>query len=80
MSDTASTSGGTAARRDALVERLFLATVRTWDVLTVYVGDRLGLYRILAGQGPTTPAELADAAELSERYVREWDVFYRLTP
>jgi len=24
------------------VERLFLATVGTWDVLAVYTGDRLG--------------------------------------
>jgi len=31
-----------AARRHALVERLFLATVGTWDVLAVYIGDRLG--------------------------------------
>lgn len=29
------------------------------------------LYRILAGRGPMTSAELADAAGLSERYVRE---------
>ena len=71
MSDTASSSED-AARRDALVERLFLATVGMWDVLAVYIGDRLGLYRVLAGQGPLTSAELADAAGLSERYVREW--------
>lgn len=60
------------ARRDALVERLFLATVGTWDVLAVYVGDRLGLYRRLAEHGPATAGELAAAAQLSERYVREW--------
>lgn len=71
MSDTASSSE-VAARRDALVERLFLATVGTWDVLAVYIGDQLGIYRVLAGQGPLTSAELADAAGLSERYVREW--------
>ena len=34
-----------AARRDALVERLFLAAVGACDVLAVYLGDRLGLYR-----------------------------------
>ncbi len=61
-----------AARRDALVERLFLATVGTWDVLAVYIGDRLGLYRLLAERGPTTSGALAEAAGLSERYVREW--------
>jgi SAM-dependent methyltransferase len=61
-----------AVRRDALVERLFLATVGTWDVLAVYIGDRLGLYRVLAERGPSTSGELADAAGLNERYVREW--------
>ncbi|MGH2840366.1 MAG: class I SAM-dependent methyltransferase [Solirubrobacteraceae bacterium] len=68
------TDAGSAAdaRRDALVERLFLATVGAWDVLAVYIGDRLGLYRTLAERGPTTSSELADAAGLSERYVREW--------
>ncbi len=59
-------------RRDALVERLFMAAVGTWDVLAVYIGDKLGLYRALAERGPLTSAELATAAGLSERYVREW--------
>ena len=31
------------ARRDALVERLFMATVGAWDVMALYIGDRLGL-------------------------------------
>ena len=61
-----------AARRDALVERLFLATVGTWDVIAVYIGDRLGLYRTLAERGPMTSGDLADVCGLSERYVREW--------
>ena len=70
---TASASAAeAAARRDALVERLFLATVGTWDVLGVYIGDRLGLYRTLAERGPTSSADLAEACGLSERYVREW--------
>ena len=72
MTDTASAADAAAARRDALVERLFLATVGAWDVLAVYIGDRLGLYRTLADRGPLTSSELADAAGLSERYVREW--------
>ena len=71
MADTA-LAADAAARRDALVERLFLAAVGTWDVLAVYIGDRLGLYRILAERGPTTSGDLAAAAGLSERYVREW--------
>jgi 2-polyprenyl-3-methyl-5-hydroxy-6-metoxy-1,4-benzoquinol methylase len=72
MANTASSPETSDARRDALVERLFLAAVGTWDVLGVYIGDRLGLYRTLAERGPSTSAELAQAAGLNERYVREW--------
>ncbi|HEX8738825.1 MAG TPA: class I SAM-dependent methyltransferase [Casimicrobiaceae bacterium] len=37
----------------------------------VVLGDRLGLYKALAGR-PMTPAELAKATATDERYVREW--------
>jgi SAM-dependent methyltransferase len=59
-------------RRDALVERLFEATLGTFDLLTIYLGDRLGLYRALAEQGPSTSEQLAQAAGIAERYAREW--------
>ena len=36
------------------------------------VGDRLGLYRAMAGAGPLTPAELAARSGTAERYAREW--------
>jgi 2-polyprenyl-3-methyl-5-hydroxy-6-metoxy-1,4-benzoquinol methylase len=58
-------------RRDALVERLFEATLGTWDLLAVYLGTRLGLYRALS-EGAATSAELAQRTGTSERYVREW--------
>jgi len=38
----------------------------------VITGDKLGLYKALASQGPMTSAELADATGAAERYVREW--------
>src|SRR5712691_1374086 len=59
-------------RRDALVGRLFMNAIGAFDLFSVYVGDRLGLYRILADQGPLTSAELAAAAGVHERYAREW--------
>jgi SAM-dependent methyltransferase len=62
----------TEERRDALVERLFEATLGAFDLLAVYVGDRLGLYRALADRGPSNAAELAGAAGIHERYAREW--------
>jgi 2-polyprenyl-3-methyl-5-hydroxy-6-metoxy-1,4-benzoquinol methylase len=38
----------------------------------VNVGDRLGLYRAMAGKGPMTAAELATTTDTTERYVAEW--------
>jgi 2-polyprenyl-3-methyl-5-hydroxy-6-metoxy-1,4-benzoquinol methylase len=61
-----------SARRDALVERLFGATLGALDVASVYIGVRLGLYGALRDRGPSSAPELAEAARLNERYVREW--------
>ena len=36
------------------------------------VGDQLGLYKSLAESGPVNSAELGQATNLSERWVREW--------
>jgi 2-polyprenyl-3-methyl-5-hydroxy-6-metoxy-1,4-benzoquinol methylase len=60
------------ARRDELVQRLFEATLGFFDLLGVYLGSRLGLYRALAEGGAATSTELAKTTELAERYVREW--------
>ena len=57
---------------DALVGRLFEASIGMFDVMSVYVGDRLGLYRALHDGGPATTAELAARAGIDERYAREW--------
>ena len=37
-----------------------------------YIGQKLGLYKALAADGPLTPAELAQKTNTNERYVREW--------
>jgi SAM-dependent methyltransferase len=60
------------AARDALTERLFQAAVATFDLFSVYLGDRLGLYRALADCGSATAGELAQAAAIDARYAREW--------
>src|SRR4051812_43295803 len=60
------------ARRDELVERLFGSALGALDLLCVYLGDRLGMYRALADMGPSTSSELASAAAVNERYAREW--------
>jgi 2-polyprenyl-3-methyl-5-hydroxy-6-metoxy-1,4-benzoquinol methylase len=58
-------------RRDELVRRLFESSLGMGEVLTVYLGDKLGLYAAL-GSRSATPAELASRAGVAERYAREW--------
>jgi SAM-dependent methyltransferase len=36
------------------------------------IGEKLGLYKAMAGAGPLTSQEVADRAGAAERYVREW--------
>ena len=59
-------------QRDELVERLFSAGLGMAEVLTVYLGDTLGLYRALERVGQMTPSELAKETGIFERYAREW--------
>src|SRR5437868_3865915 len=61
-----------AERRDALVARLFQATLGFLDLFGVYLGDRLGLYRALAEIASATSTDLAERTGTDERYVREW--------
>jgi SAM-dependent methyltransferase len=40
--------------------------------LLLHLGDRLGLYKAMAGAGPMTSQALADRTGTAPRYVREW--------
>src|SRR5687768_17424425 len=62
----------TPAHTDALVERLFGATLGALELFSVYLGAELGLYRALDARGPLTPTELAAAAGIAPRYAQEW--------
>jgi hypothetical protein len=44
----------------------------TFHAGLVLIGDKLGLYRAMAGAGPLSPADLAKRTGTRERYVREW--------
>ncbi len=44
----------------------------TFHAGLVLIGDRLGLYRAMAGAGGLTPAELAKRTGTHQRYVAEW--------
>ncbi len=59
-------------RSDALVERLFAATIGALELYSVYLGAELGLYRALEAHGPLTAPELAERAGIDARYAREW--------
>src|SRR5690242_6668828 len=54
------------------VGRLIAAALGSVDLLNVYLGDRLGLYRALVEAGPVTSSELAARTGVHERYAREW--------
>lgn len=62
----------TDQQRDELVERLFAASLGMAEVLTVYLGDTLGLYRALEGADRMTASGLAKETGIFERYAREW--------
>ncbi len=59
-------------RREALVRKLTADAIGALDLISVYLGDRLGLYGALAEHPGATPRALALAADLHPRYVREW--------
>ena len=72
MTDTSRAALTEADQRDAFVGRLFNSFLAAADLLTVYVGDTLGLYRSLADDGPATPEQLATRTGIAVRYAREW--------
>jgi 2-polyprenyl-3-methyl-5-hydroxy-6-metoxy-1,4-benzoquinol methylase len=55
-----------------LAERLLQDAIGALELYTVYLGERLGLYRALADGGPATSSELAGRTGTAERYIREW--------
>jgi 2-polyprenyl-3-methyl-5-hydroxy-6-metoxy-1,4-benzoquinol methylase len=60
---------------DKLMQFVFRAVDEvgaTLNAALVVMGDKLGLYRALAGQGGLSSTQLAERTGTSERYVREW--------
>ncbi|MBA2326375.1 MAG: class I SAM-dependent methyltransferase [Actinobacteria bacterium] len=60
------------ARRDAFAERMLGQAIGALEVLGVYLGVRLGLYRALADGDAHNPGDLSGAAGVHPRYAREW--------
>jgi 2-polyprenyl-3-methyl-5-hydroxy-6-metoxy-1,4-benzoquinol methylase len=55
-----------------LADRIFGSCIGFMEILSIYVGDRLGFYRALVDDGGATASQLADATGTNERYAREW--------
>jgi 2-polyprenyl-3-methyl-5-hydroxy-6-metoxy-1,4-benzoquinol methylase len=60
------------ARADAFVGKVLADTAALAVTVMSSIGDRLGLFKNLAEQGPATSEELAERARVNERYAREW--------
>lgn len=77
MTTTLQRADGTAATPDLSVLEAFATKVAldraaAYNGVLVYLGDRLGIWRELAGGGRFTSAELAERCGVAERYLREW--------
>src|SRR4051812_34349376 len=60
------------ARLHELLGQAVVEFGATVNAALIVIGDRLGLFRALAADGPLTSEELVAATGLNERYVREW--------
>ncbi len=68
----AKTNAIDSAKLDALLGRVVGDLSASYGGVMVSLGNRLGLYKAMAGAGPLTARELATRAKCAERYVREW--------
>ena len=60
------------SKQEAFVGKVLGDTSATLTTILASIGDRLGLFKDLAGHGPTTSGELALRTGIQERYAREW--------
>ena len=70
-------SSGKAAQLDetklnAFMQKAVMDMGAAMHATLVVVGDKLGLYKAMAGAGWLSSAELAEKTNTAERYVREW--------
>lgn len=70
MQEAPATSTDEAA--GAFTGRVLTDTAAATAVVMAALGDRLGLFKCLAADGPATSGVLAARTGLEERYVREW--------
>jgi 2-polyprenyl-3-methyl-5-hydroxy-6-metoxy-1,4-benzoquinol methylase len=63
--------GSRFTQAQAFAIRMFMASLGAAELMTTYLGLRLGLYDALAS-GPATTAQLAERAGIAPRYAQEW--------
>jgi 2-polyprenyl-3-methyl-5-hydroxy-6-metoxy-1,4-benzoquinol methylase len=61
-----------AQQREAFMAQMLDSVNGYFTVVTIYLGVRMGFYRVLANGQALTSRELAARTDTSERYVREW--------
>ncbi len=57
---------------DEVAERLLGSVLGTAEIMSVFLGDRLGWYRSLVDDGSASAVELAQRTGTQVRYAREW--------
>jgi SAM-dependent methyltransferase len=67
-----STAGIDEARLEAFMGQAVTDMGANISAPLMVLGEKLGLYKAMAGAGPLTSQELADRAGVAERSVREW--------
>ncbi len=66
------TTTSTSETLEALEARIFEAVLGTVDVFSIYIGDKLDLYRTLARNGPLSRNDLCARTGINRRYADEW--------
>jgi SAM-dependent methyltransferase len=67
-----STTGIDEAKLEAFMGQAVADMGASISAPLMVIGEKLGLYKAMAGAGPLTSQEVAERAGAAERYVREW--------
>jgi len=69
---TAAPAAPTPGKAEQLLDRVFQHNTGALMIGAAYIGDRLGLFKSMAGAGPLTADQLATRTGFAPRYVLEW--------
>jgi hypothetical protein len=72
MTDAAAGATFDGARAEAFAGRMVGILNESLTAMMLSIGHQTGLFDVMSGLEPSTSDEIARAAGLSERYVREW--------